>query len=56
MRPKPGTLPIVCSSCRRVFTPTIEQLKTGTNKCPLCGHQIKATPEFVAAMRADEDK
>ena len=57
MRPKPCTLPIVCPACRRTFHPTIEKLKSDTTRtCTHCGHEYKATKEFVEAMRGGEEK
>jgi len=34
----------------------IEQFKTGQNTCAYCGHQIKATPEFVAVIRRKKSR
>jgi uncharacterized protein (UPF0212 family) len=37
--------------CQHTIDAQIAHLLQGSTKCPHCGQQIKATPEFVAAIQ-----
>ncbi len=44
-------LPIFCPVCNRQTHHPIAKLLEGTARCA-CGQTVKATPEFLAALRA----